>query len=91
MMTVNSMLLAITFLFGRMPVILYISFASLAPTIFMIFNNHQDHVKLYDIFVVVILLVFFILVGLNLFWAYAILKMIYKVLKAGNIPEKMDD
>lgn len=39
LMTVNSLLLAITFVLGRMPALLYITIASVAGEVFKIFKN----------------------------------------------------
>jgi hypothetical protein len=87
-MTANSLMLAFTFLFGRMPLLILLVLLSAAPTIFELIFKANTYGWVYYTFVVFEAVTFLFLFALNSYWAYAMVRMITKVLKGGSMPSE---
>ena len=85
LMTLNSMLLAFTFLFGRMPLLMVLIFKSTLWEWLSVFTG-EPRGWLYILFVVFCGITFCLILLLNFYWAYAMVKMVTKVLKGGSMP-----
>ncbi len=84
--TLNSMLLAFTFIFGRMPLFAVLLLLSAIPTLWGIVFGHQGYSFLYYCLVAFMIVMFLLVFVLNIYWCYAIVKMVIKVLKGGGQP-----
>lgn len=85
-MTANSLMLAFTFLFGRMPLLIVLVILSAAQEILSLFLKPDSYGWVYHTFVVFEAVTFLFLFALNIFWAYCMVRMITKVLKGGSMP-----
>lgn len=88
MQMVNSMLLALTFLFGRMVLFILILFVSAVPETIELLFSPKSYSAAYYALVVFVSVLFLSVFFLNCYWAYAIVKMVIKVLKGGNLPSE---
>ena len=84
----NSMFLALTFLFGRMVLFILILFLSAIPYTFKLLFAPGSYSVAYYSLVVFVSVLFLSVFFLNCYWAYAIVKMVIKVLKGGNLPSE---
>jgi hypothetical protein len=85
------MLLAFTFICGRMPLFILLLFLSAVPQVTGILFGSQSYSFLYYCLVVFLSVLFLSLFILNIYWCYAIVRMVIKVLKGGSMPAEKPD
>jgi hypothetical protein len=87
-MTANSLMLAFTFLFGRMPLLIILIVLSAGSEIFSVFLKPDTYGWIYKTFVALEAVMVLSLFALNIYWAYAMVRMITKVMKGGSMPSE---
>lgn len=85
LMSANSFMLGITFIFGRMPLLIIIAFYRGFPYMVKNYMNSSDYSLPYLIFIGVYCSIFLFILFLNCTWAFAIVKMMIKVFKSGGM------